>query len=376
VEILFVASLFLAVFAYFGYPATLFFLGKIRWHEVKKTPVFPFVTLIITAYNEEKRIREKLENTLSLDYPKEKLQVMVASDGSTDATNDIVQSYRDRGIELLAIEERQGKEHAQKVAVKRARGEVLVFSDVATRLEPGGIKEIVFNFADPSVGCVSSEDRLLGQDGKPGGEGAYVRYEMWLRRLEGRVNSLVGLSGSFFAARREVCEDFSGEMQSDFRTVLNSVEKGLRAISDPGAVGYYLDVQESNKEFDRKVRTVVRGLNVFFRNVKFLNPIRYGLFSYQLLCHKLLRWLVPLFLAVAFCSNGLLAQYSSFYAAVFLLHLAFYIAAVWGWRAGAALSNTLVKIPTYFLIVNAAILLAWLKYLRGERLVMWSPSER
>jgi glycosyltransferase involved in cell wall biosynthesis len=375
-EALFIGSLGLSLFAYFGYPATLYWLGRVSNNEVKKAPVFPFVTRIITAHNEEKRIRGKLENTFSLDYPKEKLQVLVASDGSTDATNSIVASYGDNRVELLAVEERQGKESAQKEAVKRARGEVLVFSDVATRLEPDGIKEIVFNFADPSVGCVSSEDRLLDQDGKPSGEGAYVRYEMWLRRLEGRVNSLVGLSGSFFAARREVCEDFSGEMQSDFRTVLNSIKKGFRAVSDPSVIGYYPDVQESRKEFNRKVRTVVRGLTVFFRNIKFLNPIRYGLFSYQLLCHKLLRWLVPLFLAVALCANALLARHSWVYTSLFFLHMAFYATAFWGWRAKAPLSNSLVKIPTYFLIVNAAIFLAWLKYLGGQRLVMWSPSER
>ena len=130
------------------------------------------------------------------------MQVLVASDGSTDATNAIVRSYADRGVELLDVVYRAGKENAQKEAVQYARGDVIVFSDVATILEPRGLLEIVANFADPSVGCVSSEDRLIGQDGKPSGEGFYVRYEMWLRRLESEVHSLVGLSGSFFAARK------------------------------------------------------------------------------------------------------------------------------------------------------------------------------
>jgi len=134
---------------------------------------------------------------------------------------------------------------------------------------------------------------------------------MWLRRLESRAGSLVGLSGSLFAARKEVCEDFSGEMQSDFRTVLNSMKMGLRGVSDPLAVGLYQDTANQKREWDRKIRTVLRGLTVFFRHLDLLNSFRYGLFSYQLLCHKLLRWLVPLLLFMALVSNAVL-YYRSF----------------------------------------------------------------
>ena len=163
----------------------------------------PDVTLVITAHNEEKRIASKIENTLALTYPRERIQIIVASDGSTDGTNAIVAGRREEGIELLALRERGGKESAQKEAVAAARGDIIVFSDVATILDPWGLERIVSGFADPTVGCVSSEDRLIGKDGRPSGEGMYVRYEMWMRRLESRVNSLVGLSGSFFAARRQ-----------------------------------------------------------------------------------------------------------------------------------------------------------------------------
>lgn len=372
----FAGSLFLVLFAYFGYPLTLWLIGRFRVKTVAKAPFYPPLTLIITAFNEEKRIREKLENTLALQYPREQLQVLVASDGSTDATNRIVEEYADRGIELFHVKERGGKENAQKEAVAVARGDVLAFSDVATRLEPEGLMEIVANFADPSVGCVSSVDRILGRDGKPCGEGFYVRYEMWLRRLESQVHSLVGLSGSFFAARRLVCQDFSSEMQSDFRTLLNSMRLGMRGVSDPGAVGFYPDVADNRKEFDRKVRTVLRGLTVFFRNLEFLNPVRYGFFSYQFFCHKLLRWLVPLFLLLAFFSNVILAAQSPWYAALLVAQLGFYALAFWGWRQDSPPASTLVKIPVYFIAVNAAIALAWWRYFLGQRLVMWTPSER
>lgn len=374
--LVFAGSLFLVLFAYFGYPLTLLLVGRFRVKTVAKAPFYPPLTLIITAFNEEKRIREKLENTLALQYPREQLQVLVASDGSTDATNRIVEEYADRGIELFHVKERGGKENAQKEAVAVARGDVLAFSDVATRLEPEGLVEIVANFADPSVGCVSSVDRILGRDGKPCGEGFYVRYEMWLRRLESQVHSLVGLSGSFFAARRVVCQDFSSEMQSDFRTLLNSMRLGMRGVSDPGAVGFYPDVADNRKEFDRKVRTVLRGLTVFFRNLEFLNPVRYGFFSYQFFCHKLLRWLVPLFLLLAFFSNVMLAAQSPWYAALLVAQLGFYALAFWGWRQDSPPASTLVKIPVYFIAVNAAIALAWWRYFLGQRLVMWTPSER
>jgi glycosyltransferase involved in cell wall biosynthesis len=332
--------------------------------------------LIITAYNEEIRIREKLENTLAVDYPRQHLQVLVASDGSTDATDSIVKEYADRGIELLPVRERRGKENAQREAVQQARGQILVFTDVATRLNPDGLRQIVANFADPAVGCVSSVDRVLGRDGQPGGEGLYVRYEMWLRHLESRAHSLVGLSGSFFAARSEVCRDFSPEMQSDFRTLLNSMRLGLRGVSDPEAVGYYLDVADSKREFDRKVRTVLRGLTVFFHNLEFLNPVRYGFFAYQYFCHKLLRWLVPLFLLLAVAANLALAPGSPGYSALLVGQFGFYATAFWVWRRPTPPANPLLKIPAYFVAVNAAIVLAWWRYFRGERLVMWTPSQR
>jgi len=374
----FLCAAFLVFHAYFGYPISLFLIGLVRQRSVARQDYFPSVSLIITVFNEEKRIREKIENTLSILYPEGKLEILFVSDGSTDRTDSLVSEYHDRGITLLPVSERRGKEHAQREAVAQAKGDLLVFTDVATMLEPGGLVRIVSNFADPTVGCVSGEDRLIGADGTTGGEGLYVRYEMWLRRLETKAHSLVGSSGSFFAARREVCRDFTGDMQSDFRTVLNSVRMGLRAINDSGALGYYKDVSDSKKEFDRKVRTVLRGLTVFLRNLEFLNPSNYGFFSYQYFCHKLLRWLVPIFLISAFVSNGFLVDGGRFYLTTFLLQVMFYGYGVsMSLFAGSSRAlGTLGKIPVYFITVNASILVAWWKYIKGERIVMWKPSER
>jgi glycosyltransferase involved in cell wall biosynthesis len=374
-ELLLIGSLFLVFHSYIGYPVSLYLAGSFAGRGVQRIVRHPLVSMIVTVHNEEKRIREKIENTLGIVYPKDRLQVIIASDGSTDGTNAIVEGYGGDGIELLAIADHRGKENTQMEALKVARGEIVIFTDAATMLEPSGVERIVSNFSDPTVGCVSSEDRLIGRDGNPSGEGFYVRYEMWLRRLESRVNSLVGLSGSFFAARKSVCGDFSSDMQSDFRTLLNSIRMGLRGVSDPGAIGTYRDVSDGSREFDRKVRTVLRGLTVFFRHLEFLNVFRYGFFSYQYFCHKLLRWLVPGFLIVAFLANLFLAAASRAYFFLFLGQILFYGIALWGWKKSPA-SRKIVKIPCYFLTVNTSIAIAWWRYLRRERIVMWTPSER
>ncbi|MGH9894714.1 MAG: glycosyltransferase family 2 protein, partial [bacterium] len=297
-EIAFWCSVGLVLYAYLGYPAALMALSLFRSRPVKKENATPRVSFIVTAHNEEERIREKLENTLRQDYPAQRLEIIVASDCSSDRTDEIVSSYSNR-VRLVRASERRGKEAAQQLAVEAASGEILVFSDVATALASDGISNIARNFSDPTVGCVSSVDRFIDSDGRISGEGAYVRYEMFLRALETRVNSLVGLSGSFFAARREVCRNWAADRQSDFNTLLNAVEMDLRGVLDPESPGYYRNILDDQQEFQRKVRTVVRGIAVFAANLRMLNPLRYGLFSWQLLSHKLCRWLVPFAMILA-----------------------------------------------------------------------------
>jgi len=375
-ENIFWGSLFLIFFAYFGYPLSLLVLTRFRRKQVRKQEFFPEVSFIITAFNEERRIPAKLENTLKLKYPREKLEVIVASDGSTDRTDQIVLDYNGRGITLLKVRQRGGKENAQKEAVAAANGEILVFSDVATMLEPDGLTKIVANFADPSVGCVSSEDRLVGRDGKPSGEGLYVRYEMALRHLETQIYSVVGLSGSFFAARAEVCRDFATNLPSDFRTLLNSIKLGMRGISDPQALGIYLDISDASREFNRKVRTVLRGITAFFQHLELLNLFRYHIFAYEYFCHKLLRWLVPVFMISIYISNIFLIPEAFVYRVIFLLQNLFYLLGAFSiWKADFN-PGAVFKIPKYFLSVNVSILYAWIKFLKGQRMVMWTPSER
>ena len=370
-EVAFWSSVALVLYAHLGYPFALMALSLIRNRPVETGTVTPRVSFIIAAHNEGRRIRGKIENTLGQNYPAASLEIIVASDCSTDGTDEIVGSYSDR-VRLVRAPERRGKEAAQQLAVEAASGEILVFSDVATALAADGISSIVRNFADPTVGCVSSVDRFIDPDGRITGEGAYVRYEMFLRTLETRVNSLVGLSGSFFAARREVCRKWAADRQSDFNTLLNAVDMGLRGVLDPDSAGYYRNIVDDRREFQRKVRTVVRGISVLAANVRMLDPVRYGLFSWQLLSHKVCRWLVPFAMIVACLSNALLISRSPVYLASFVVQVGFYAAALGGLWTGFRV----LRIPSFLLIVNLAILTAWFRYARGERITSWSPSER
>ena len=377
VEIVFWLSVALIIYAYAGYPLALGVVSLLRTRRVERADVSPSVTFIITAYNEEKRIAEKLENTLRLVYSRSNLEILVASDCSSDETDAIVESYGDRGIQLVRASVRKGKEAAQKLAVEVAKGEILVFSDVATILTEYAVSNIVKNFHDPTVGCVSSVDRFVDQDGRVSGEGAYVRYEMFLRSLETRVNSLVGLSGSFFAARSVVCKQaWSDDLQSDFNTVLNSMRMGLRGVADPESIGYYKNIADERKEYERKVRTVLRGISVFMRSLALVNPLRHSVFAWQLLSHKLCRWLVPFGMITAFVSNAMLAFASSWYALLCAGQVLFYGLAIGGVLLKPLLKWSLVRLPAFFLLVNASIFQAWIRYWSGERLVTWEPSKR
>jgi len=375
-EIAFWSSVIFVVYAYVIYPVMLSVVSAIRKRDVDRGDVTPAVSFIIAAHNEEARIRGKIENTLQLVYPRGQLQIIVASDGSTDGTDEIAGIYAGKGVALVRTPTRNGKEYAQRCAVDVASGEILVFSDVGATLPSSAIVSIVKNFHDPTVGCVSSVDHTVDADGHSTGEGGYVKYEMLLRRLESRVGTLVGLSGSFFAARRELCQEWPNDLPSDMHTLFRAVKAGLRGISDPDSVAYYLNVPDARREFERKVRTVLRGISLFAANLEMANPLRYGLFAWQLLSHKLCRWLVPFALVGALVSNALLVPQSPTYAVAFVIQLLLYGVALAGMIVSSLTTARPVKIVTFFVLSNLAILKAWYRFAAGDRVVQWQPSRR
>jgi cellulose synthase/poly-beta-1,6-N-acetylglucosamine synthase-like glycosyltransferase len=375
---LFYLSAFLCVYSYFLYPLI---LKLIPARPAEKIPVnenndLPRLSLVITAHNEEARIREKLENTLEIDYPRDRLDIIVASDFSTDATDSIVESYADQGVRLVRADERKGKEYAQLCAIRASDGDILVFSDVATRIPANALSILAHRFADEQVGALSSEDQFVSHDGRVVGEGAYVKYEMWLRRLESDRAGLVGMSGSFFAARREVCADWDIYSDSDFNTALRCAKQGMVAITCPEVLGIYKDVEDPGLEYRRKIRTVIRGITAIARHPEVLNPVRMGLFAFQVWSHKIMRWGVPWFMLVFFVVTLLLQEQGMLYTLALGAQLAFYGLALAGWLSASLRENTLVRLVFFFVQTNLALAQATLSYLAGQRMTVWTPSRR
>ncbi len=371
---------FAAIYSYVVYPLVLrIFAGRIKkttQPAVSDTAGNTIVTLIVTAYNEELRIREKIENSLQLKLTQRKLEIIVASDCSEDATDSIVREYENSGVRLVRAPERLGKEHAQQCAIKEARGDILVFSDVATRIPEDAIEKLLAYFNDPRVGSVSSEDRFVSQDGSVAGEGAYVKYEMWLRRQESQLAGLVGLSGSFFAARKSLCDEWDIHSPSDFNTALNTARAGLLAVTAPDVLGFYQDLKDSSKEYQRKIRTVIRGMTGLSRHAEVLNINRFGFFAFQVISHKLMRWLTPWFLLVFFLVSVACADNGWFYFLAFAAQLAFYGIAVVCHFLPHLLSVSVFKLVYFFVQVNIALLDASIKFLAGQRMTTWKPSAR
>lgn len=362
-------------YAYFGYPLVLRALEKLSPKPLKSASarVLPSVTVIVPAYNEASVIGKKLDNLLALEYPKDKLQIVVVSDGSTDETDKLVAEWSNRGsLTAIRVPERRGKANALNVGLNEAAGEIVVFSDSSIMLDPYALSAIVAPFSDESVGCVSGEDHIPSG----GGEGLYGRYELYLRNRESAVSSIVGASGSFYAQRRELCHPFVDGLAPDFLSVLHTVEAGFRAVTEPRAFGHMSAVANPEEEFRRKVRTLLRGMSTLWVKRHLMNPFRYGRFSWVLLSHKAIRWLVPLFLFALFASNLAMVG-NPFYAIVLLLQVVFYSLALLAWYRVSDMQNRVLgKVPLYFSIANVAIALAWIKFLMGTRQELWEPSRR
>ncbi|HET7841071.1 MAG TPA: glycosyltransferase [Terriglobia bacterium] len=359
-----------------GYPTLLWLLSRVRKRSQVQGDIEPFVSIIIVAYNEASRIAAKIANTLAIDYPREKLEVIVGSDGSTDSTQTIVRSFATQGVKLVESSTRRGKHYIQMMARDVAQGEILVFTDASIVVERRVLRRIVSHFADSSVGAVSSVDELMDAKKDWLGEHFYVYGEMGLRHLEGQVSSLVSLSGGLFAVRRALCDTWNPELSSDFFVALNVAAHDMRTIQDPECRAGLGVVKSEKAELSRKVRTIVHGLAVFFSYFKLVNPFRYGLFSWQLISHKLFRWLLPFALIAVLVSNLFLWRAGVFYQITLILQLLGYGAGVVSYAAGGRSKSGVLRLASFFVLGNLATLLAWWKYCLGDKMVIWEPSRR
>lgn len=375
-QIIFWVCVSLLAYVYVGYPLVVFLVSKLFPRQVMRGDFAPKVTILVTAFNEEAAIRQKIENTLAIDYPADKLEIIVASDGSTDNTEKIVGEFVSRGVKLFRQDGRVGKTTTQNNAVLQATGDIVLFSDATTDYGKDVLKHVLPPFADKTVGCVAGRLVYLDNENTNVGKGAknYWSYETFLKIAESRACSLIGASGCLYAVRREAYEPMYAEACSDFLICTLLYRKNLRSIFVPDAVCYEHTNRHVGDEMRMRVRVISQTFTDLWRNRDMLNPFRSGFYAIELISHKLLRYAVPFILAALLIANILLATASMFYIAVLVLQLSFYVLAFAGWlieRGGRP--SGMLAIPLYFTLANVASIVGFYKFLRGEKYERWDP---
>lgn len=376
IEVVFMVAIFLIAYAYCGYPLTVYALSIVFPRLVRRAEITPKVSMIIAARNEERDIATKLENTLALDYPASRLEVIVASDCCTDRTDEIVQGYATRGVLLYRQAEHYGKTVAQRRAVKMASGEILVFCDATTRNAPDALRKLVRSFADSEVGCVAGQLVYVDDDATAVGQGcrSYWSYEKFIKSCESQLNSLIGVSGCLYAVRRSHFAQLTQDLIDDFVIATEMHLCGLRTVYEPEAIAAENTNKRGRDEFRMRVRVIEQTLTALHRYRAVLNPWGHGLFAFQMLGHKVLRYCVPMLLLVALVSNALLMGRSEIYQYAFLAQSALYAAALFGWIADRLkLRIGPLALPYYFVLANTASLIGTLKFLSGSGHVVWTP---
>lgn len=376
--VVFWAAVGLVVYTYVGYSLVILLLSRFKRNPVRRQPIEPRVTYLITAYNEEKNIAAKLEQTLALDYPRDKLDLIVASDGSTDRTDKIVKGFADRGVRLIRVEGRVGKTETQNQAVRQATGDIVIFSDATTRYEYSAIRNIVRNYADPSVGAVSGRYEYFNPNGASIGVGSILfwKYENLIKRLQTSIKTITGCCGCIYSVRRSAYAPLPADIISDLVEPLKVVEKGYRIVFEPDAIAFEETTERTREEFHMRVRVVTRGMRGLLYMKTLFNPFRHGFVAFQLFSHKVLRWLVPLFLLVAFMSNLFLIG-NPFYNTTLALQGAFYSLALTGLLAERRnILATPLTVPLYFMTVNIASVVAMYRIWKGYRAVTWETVRK
>ena len=380
------ASLTLLVYMYAGYPLLLTVISLLfPAPPVRKREITPTISLIISCYNEESILEEKINNSLSLDYPKERLEIIVVSDGSTDRTDKIAQSYRDQGVRLIRQEGRLGKTMGLNLAVPQARGEILVFSDANAMYDKQALRRLAAPFTDDTVGYVVGEARYTdtGKTSAAATENTYWKYEIFIKKMESRLHSMVGGDGAIYAIRHFLYEPLKHTDINDFVNPLQIIAKGYRGIYEPEAICHEEAAGSFDKEFRRKRRIVNRAFSGLMRVKKVLNPMASGIFCFEIISHKLLRWFSPFFLmAMTIAANILALRGDPLGQALAAITDAGIILSIVGYLASRKDYSApgIFFLPYYFTAVNIASLLGILQSFRGDVQVTWetvrSPEQQ
>jgi cellulose synthase/poly-beta-1,6-N-acetylglucosamine synthase-like glycosyltransferase len=375
------AAFLLIGYAYVGYPICLLLLPRrTRAQAAPSDDSLPLISITLPVYNEEATLAATLEHVLALDYPVERRQILVVSDASTDRTDSIATAFAPRGVELLRVSKRGGKTAAENAACALLTGEIVVNLDASISIPKGSLKALVAAFRDPRVGVASGRDVSVSGSGDSSnrGESSYVGYEMWVRDLETGVQSIVGASGCFFAARRVLHGTLVPEALSrDFAAALIAREQGYEAVSVKEAICRVPRTPSLRREYRRKVRTITRGMETLYYKRHLLDPRRFGVFAWMLFSHKVCRWLVPWAGLGGLVGLGLLAVTEPWARwALALAALGGALAAAgWAWPEERHMPS-LLALPASLVSGNLAVLQATVRAIRGDLTPIWEPTRR
>jgi len=383
VKAVFWVSLFMVFYAYLGYPLLLWMISRLKLagdptKNGRSKCDSQKVSLLISAFNEEAVIEQKVVNSLSLDYPKDLLEIIVISDGSTDRTREIVEQYADKGIILRHYEGRIGKTECLNRTVPLAQGSILVFSDANSHYDRRAITELVKHFMDKKVGFVTGWTKYLSEENGSSADslGMYARIEFWTKTLESIVDSCVGADGAIFAIRKGLYKPLHPYDINDFVIPLQINRQGYKGLLEKNA--FCLEKSAGGKgEFLRQVRITNRTIRAIFKNAGLLSPLRYGIFSFELFSHKICRFLVPFFLIMLMSANVILLRNGAIYLILFTLQVFFYLSALLK-NAGRNVKYLpgFISLFNTFVLVNAAVFWGWVTYLQGKTFTTWAPTQR
>lgn len=379
-KILFWSAIGFIAYTYFFFPLMTLLRGLFWRTPIQQAKITPSVSLIIAAYNEAQNIAAKIDNSLALDYPREKLEIVIASDGSTDGTDEIVRRYASQGIRLLSLP-RRGKAPALNAAVAAANGEVLVFSDANSMYAPDAIQALVRPFADPEVGGVAGNQVYLKEKrhgAASAGEHSYWNYDRKLKQFQSEAGNTISATGAIYAIRRSLFQTVPSGVTDDFTISTGVIAQGMRLVFAADAVAYEPVAGTGSREFSRKVRVISRGLRAVLARHELLNPFSYGFYAIQLWSHKVLRRLVVFPLLVVLITSPLLWTQGMFYQAITVGQALFYGCGAVGFRFQSKKWGQIpiFAVPFFFCMVNAASLIATFNLLRGHRIEIWETKRQ
>ncbi len=357
------------------YPLIIWVLGKLHPFKYAGGSVTPTISIIISAFNEEKNIIQKIENTLALEYPKDKMEILIGSDGSTDSTAEKIKQYKGNKVLFFDCKANRGKTAVQNDLVEKSEGEILIFTDASSFLKADSIKALVSHFADDKIGCVAGKMRFvdLEKNITTQSQGLYWRYEIFIRKMEARLGSLIGVDGPLYAIRSDCYVPLASNMISDLMAPLLVLEKGKKVVWDQNAIVDEEPTTQTTQEFKTRRRITLRGMVALWEHRHILNPFKQPFLSFQIFSHKIIRWFVGMLVimngiaCIPFASNWLFRLY-------LLLYALFFVAAAMGWMVEkTGIKFKPLTVPYYFCLVNFAATMGIIDFLRKKQAISWTP---